>query len=207
MSRSTPRPIRISDAIILIAFTALGLAWCRFSLDVSQVNWGDLWAELRGGGHPWSVAGLRDVAVEMMRVLFPLPLTWSVAVLVCRLRAQRPPRRDLWCQPGFLACVAAVFASLWRSVDFGLHLLLGFLSEPAEFATVDYGAMAFELAVVFGHLIGPRSEIGGAVSLLWLVTWAGGRWHAEPGWVDRAGRLLGVSWIATSLATTASIYF
>ncbi len=30
----------------------------------------------------------------------------------------------------------------------------------------------------------------------WVCLWLSGRWAAEPSWIDRAGRVLGLFWIA-----------
>ncbi len=35
------------------------------------------------------------------------------------------------------------------------------------------------------------------VVLAWVVLAASRQWQAEPSWIDRAGRALGVLWIAT----------
>jgi len=34
-----------------------------------------------------------------------------------------------------------------------------------------------------------------AVGSAWLILFVGGRWRAEPGWIDRFGRLLGAVWL------------
>jgi len=42
---------------------------------------------------------------------------------------------------------------------------------------------------------GIPSEIGCAVAAVWAVQVIGGRFRAEPSWIDRLGRALGVFWI------------
>jgi hypothetical protein len=44
--------------------------------------------------------------------------------------------------------------------------------------------------------------IGLAVSVSWMTMLVGRRWRAEPSWVDRLGRSLGVFWIMGGLAVT-----
>jgi hypothetical protein len=38
-----------------------------------------------------------------------------------------------------------------------------------------------------------------AVAAAWLALWIGGWWHPAPTWNDRAGRALGLYWIAVGL--------
>jgi hypothetical protein len=42
MRPRTPRPFRISDCLVLVAATGLGLAGCRFLFSLRDLVWGDL---------------------------------------------------------------------------------------------------------------------------------------------------------------------
>ena len=99
----------------------------------------------------------------------------TLAVIAWRLRQPRPDRWGLVRQPGFMACLAAL-------VGFVLFL--------------ESRGLRFERG-------GPPLYIAGTVIAAWsllLVTRTG---RAEPGWIDRLGRLAGCGWIA--LATAAVI--
>jgi hypothetical protein len=52
--------------------------------------------------------------------------------------------------------------------------------------------MLDSLAVQFGVTL---RETGLAVAAAWMALLLTGRWRAEPSWIDRAGRILGVLWI------------
>jgi hypothetical protein len=47
--------------------------------------------------------------------------------------------------------------------------------------------------------------LGLAVLASWLTLRAGGWWRAEPSWIDRLGRALGVLWIAEAVIWAALI--
>ena len=126
-------------------------------------------------------------------------MSWTTAILLLRLRAPRPRRRRLWCQPGFLACVAAVFVFAWKGV--GLSLVVAAVVLTANpTLEIDYGGLFIQLAFMqFSTHLAPLSNVGEAVLLVWLVTWASGRFRAELSWVDRSGRVLGAVWVCISL--------
>src|SRR3954454_16947147 len=109
MPPTSPRALRLSDVLILVAATALGLAGCRFLLTHSETDWSEVWNGFRTGRTTrLGFVDLWLLAREGIRLASPLLLAWSAAVLVSRLRGPRPRRRRLWCQPGFLACLAVL---------------------------------------------------------------------------------------------------
>ena len=50
------------------------------------------------------------------------------------------------------------------------------------------------------RVVATKDMIGSAVAVSWLILWLGGGWRAEPSWIDRLGRLLGVFWIVFGVA-------
>ena len=92
------------------------------------------------------------------------------AFLVIRLRRPRPPLRCLIRQPGMVAALAAVFGLFW--VTGWLHLMF-----PDRMSSETGAAIA----------------AGGTVGVAWIVLSFSGWGLAEPGWIDRLGRLLGVA--------------
>jgi hypothetical protein len=174
------REFRLSDAMILLAGLAISLSMgaylfvffldafrhlCREALDNVMATFvNPLWF--------WSVIerGLRNTFWYGLQVLEILLGGMIPAFLVIRLRRPRPPLRCLIRQPGTVAAVAAVFGLFW--VTGWLHILF------ADRITSESGAAI---------------AAGGTVALAWIVLSLSGWGIAEPGWIDRLGRLLGIA--------------
>jgi hypothetical protein len=92
------------------------------------------------------------------------------AFLVIRLRRPRPPLRSLIRLPGTVAAVAAVFGLFW--VTGSLHISFGDRLRSETGAAI---------------------AAGGTVALAWIVLSFSGWGRAEPGWIDRLGRLIGIA--------------
>jgi hypothetical protein len=191
------RFLRISDTLVLVAATGLGLAGCQVWLSAEHLVWSDLWPR---DSHS-VLASLWIAALQSLIVLPVLLLCWTSSVLLLRLLTPHPPRRHLWCQPGFLACVAVVFVFAWRVV--GFVALFAAEIATAGLANLSHSSFRDVLSGLILRLFAPegnaQGHVGGAVLLVWLVSWAGGRCRSEPSWVDRAGRVLGAAWVCISL--------
>ncbi|AGA28541.1 hypothetical protein [Singulisphaera acidiphila] len=106
--------------------------------------------------------------VQLLLCLFT-PL--APALVVARLRRPRPPLRLIACQPGFVACALICLALL---VGMELTILrIGLVPPPV-------------LMVIPGAL----------VITAWSILAARRQWRRERSWVDRAGRIVGMAWIA-----------
>lgn len=46
---------------------------------------------------------------------------------------------------------------------------------------------------------------GFTVAVVWLLLALSGRWRPEKSWIDRLGRLLGVVWIAYTIAVSVPL--
>jgi hypothetical protein len=105
-----------------------------------------------------------------------LLVAFTPIFFMLRFERPRPPWRALLVQPGVVAGLAMVFGLFW---GLGwIHILL-----PDRLDAIS----------------GPWIAIGGSVAAAWLILALCRRWRAEPGWVDRLGRLLGATAIATAL--------
>ena len=102
---------------------------------------------------------------------------WTTALLLLRLGANRPRRRRLWCEPGFLACVTVVFAYAWNAVCIGLlYVALLVKLSPAQLSKVTFSEVARNVtARILSPLLDHAADVGGVILLIWLVTWASGR--------------------------------
>jgi hypothetical protein len=106
-------------------------------------------------------------AAEIYVLLFPFLLFWTIGLLALRLHRPRPEPGMLWRQPGWCACIAAV---------------TGYVAGMAEEAVIEFEC--------------PTVVVPAAVLLAWLVLALIRRWSAEPSWIDRAGRCLGLAWVS-----------
>ncbi len=118
----------------------------------------------------------------------PMVAIWTLTALLLELLHFRPPLRRLARQPGFAACCAvAMVIALVGSMN--LALSYNSYSPAAPFGVRVHDTLASALA--FGH-----GQCGAAVAAVWLTLALTGRWRPRPDWLDRAGRILGIFWIA-----------
>jgi hypothetical protein len=114
---------------------------------------------------------------------------WTLAALVVRLRRPRPRLRRLLRTPGTSASFAALFVLV---IDLFRHAFaFGVLCLDVGWA---YAPMYFG---AYTALEGTPADAGLAVATVWCYQAVAGCWRSEPTWIDRAGRVLGVCWLAT----------
>jgi hypothetical protein len=191
MRPRTPRPFRISDCLVLVAASGVGLAGCRFLFSLRDLVWGDLWKTSNSSAYSTVLA----IAIGTAPLVSVLLACLTLAVLTLRLTPPRPHRRRLWRQPGFLACVAVAFTFGWKLA--GLFVLFGV--ELATSGPTGLPALGELVGELMALLLVPRGNIGGSVLLVWSVAWASGQCLPEPSWIDRAGRALGAAWVGITL--------
>ena len=196
---TTPRKFFISDAIVLVAATAVGLFVFRPYYAVASLDWTPPFANAT-----WIVGSISCVW-NGLALAFPIVIAWTIALVGLRLRAPRPSWRKLLRQPGFVAGLAATvvlavrfcgFATMCARVVGQPSLSLvsvrrtgggGFMAGPPP------GNLLFEL----DHFVSTMALLGASVAACWIFLLASGSWRPERGWIDRAGRVLGWFWIAT----------
>jgi len=113
-----------------------------------------------------------------------LPITWTLVAL--RVIGPRPSRRRRFDPPGLAACLAVSAASLlnsWWAWD------ISFISPSAPHDVFSVAAL---------RVVEPL-PLAAAVAGIWSVLIFGRRWRPEPSWIDRAGRCLGIYWLAAGL--------
>jgi hypothetical protein len=159
------RRFTITDAMVLIAATALGMAWIR-------------------AVYPDSLRPPPRNYVGWLLQGPPTCLTTSLALalIILRWRRPRPRRRRLVIQPGFVASVASLAALL---LGLGCGLFFWAVNHPER-------GYAYQLNIQWSWGIGPCP---GFVLGAWLGLWLAGLWAPERSWIDRAGRALGLFWI------------
>jgi hypothetical protein len=184
------RPFTLFDAMVLIAATAIALLPFRFFLSVFV-----------GLSETLSVAHrIVEVVLVTDALMCPLALSLSLALWVLRLRQPRPGLPRVFRQPGMAASTAIlVYLSLFMTATL-ISLFLNY------FASGIFGSHMF---LTFNYLIFivimPMSLMGVSVSAVWIVLWLIGAWRPERSWIDRAGRVVGIYWVANSLLFGAAV--
>ncbi len=204
MHGTSPRRFLLSDAVVLVAATAAGLAAVR-PYYAGLVDY---------AGPPYSIMPSTCLLEWCMTgwvcllVAAPMAIFWTLAILGLRLRRPRERWRRLLRQPGLVACLAPLFVVLARLPGYAtMRLRIVLLNTNINIRSPFFviGERWSERVpwstdpVVFGfdQALNTLAMIGVAVAASWLLLAASGRWRAEPSWIDRAGRALGVYWIAT----------
>jgi hypothetical protein len=189
MRTSQIRRCTLLDVMVLVAATATGFAIARtYSLELlaNQLT-----------HYPLLPRILLTIWSYLVAVL-PLPVMWSIGLFVLSLRRPRPLLRRLVRQPGFVACGAVTLVAAIRLLGF-FTLLARTIGNPRHFLTMSLDVfLNFSLTLVFNSAYFSTSAFGlsVAVASAWLLLSVSGLWRSEPTWLDRAGRCLGVYWIA-----------
>lgn len=184
------RHFTIGDGMILVAGTAMGLAWTAqawraFSdVPVADDAWGPAWAATMNG----FVLALPCVLI--------LTFTW----LVLRLRGPRPPWRRVACLPGTTAVLTAAF-SLTLFAPFVVMILLAAARRLGSYSELwkESAAGMIELAAL------STPVIGFSILSAWVLLVVQRRWRCERSWLDRMGRALGMAWIMIGSVIGAEI--
>jgi hypothetical protein len=177
---------RLADAMILLAGLALALAAGAHILVLLAAEAGRFYAAaathredlLSNGSSFWRATHdhLRNTLWYGFQAAEAFLLGMTPAFLVLRVKQPRPALRVILGYSGTAAALAILFGLFWVM---GL-LVLWF---PDRFRSETAAGIA----------------VGGTVAVVWGVMALCRRWVAEPSWVDRVGRVLGVTAIATAL--------
>jgi hypothetical protein len=191
------RSLYLSDLIVLLGATAVGLAALRFFA-------GDLEELRRELSESWNTLDLsadskrslgRGVATcfaLVMTVLVPICWAWTLAMVPLFLRPPRAPLCRLACLPGAIACFSASCALVLPL--FGLLYLA--IAGAGALPTTNYESVEFRRVIALVFLAVPALA-GFAVAGAWLAIVLGRRYEPEPSWLDRVGRVLGAYWIGS----------
>jgi hypothetical protein len=187
------RRFTLADAMVLVAATAAGIAIAR----EGQRSLTTILLFVDGGPRVDFFERLKRVLSPLARgtvVWGPVLTCWALALLALRLRRPRPIRRRLFAPPGVAACFIAM-------------VLVGFGTAESAWKS----CMSPDFDVIGGYVIhaAPRAPelvralqggstsatVGFGVAALWIWMAISSRWRSEPHWIDRAGRILGVTWL------------
>lgn len=164
------RRFTLLDGMILTAATAVGLGVARFHVGLYEGR------EIPFSDHP-------------SRISLWVGFAWTVALIPLRLRAPRPPFRDIRRQPGLVMAIAVVSAGIFD--DLLWTLLRNFSGHGSS------------VSFVLQLLVEPV-EIAPWIAAGWIALAFSGGWRGEAGWIDRLGRLLGTLWIVAWIYSTVT---
>lgn len=166
------RKFTLLDLLILIAATAAGLGAMR-ALSPDHDNFTAPYSPI--SPPTWMNWG-SVVALNWAFYLSPLLAAWTLGILALRLRRPRPSLRRLAFQPGWVACCVATVGIAAGTV----MTLIGVYGR--------YGIGYYFDLVPY--------PVGVAVAAAWTQLAVSGRWRSEGSWIDRAGRVMGIAWLA-----------
>jgi len=197
MERPPARRLTRIDAMALVVAGAIAIAWFRQGIWATFPDglFGLIAHYVRQGV---TVGGIiRFTAPQLARAAGYGLAPWTVALLILRVRKPRPGWRRLLRQPGMVAGVAAVLTIACK----GLLLVVSMALKAAYEIQGPGFLIAWQRRwKSFQHWGGISGWIFPDVGLVVLVSWIAlrlsGRWRVEVSWIDRAGRLVGICWIA-----------
>jgi hypothetical protein len=180
------RPFGLLDAMILLAGAALSLAGGAHLILLLADVIGRFGASAVAHGYDlfadWPVFWrathdhLRNVLWYVLQLIQLILLGITPAFLIVRFRRPRPAMSVVLRYAGTTAALAMVSGLFW---------VTGYL-----YILFPYSVRAETAAAV---------AVGGTVASVWGLSALTGNWRAEPGWIDRAGRFLGVMAIGIGL--------
>jgi hypothetical protein len=196
---ATGRRFLLSDAIMLVVATAVGLAVVRpYYATMKLLDW----VPPIPSAAPFNgwIKGLWGCLV----LAAPLAMAWTLAILGLRFRRPRDRWSRLVRQPGLVAGLMAALVLAWRLVGFAIMCVRVDGQKNLSILTVRHGALSGYwggwpppyLLFETDHYLDTMATIGVAVASSWILMLASGRWRPERSWIDRAGRALGWFWIA-----------
>jgi F0F1-type ATP synthase membrane subunit a len=194
------RRFRLLDAMILVAATAVA---CVLMVGMERASDGAIsWSavpelftdyahqpEITIDNHIYWTDVCLGTGVLLFLLTLPFFVVYTLVLIPVRLLSPRPRLRRLADQPGFRVAVAFGLSILFLVIYAIIPVMFkgwGFWAEVAPDPSV--------------CLIAIPAFPGLAISASWLSSLIGVRWRPERSWVDRLGRILGVYWIAQSIA-------
>lgn len=178
---TSTRMFCLSDAMALIGALGLGLMVGRsYVRSASAFSYlvDDRVIERAASPWVWAYACVPPLLAVSL-VLWPL-----------RLIPPRPRFLRIVRLPGLVPAYVA-----WLAVAVALTkaLLERPVLERTHFPKLGYLSLIDTMSL---RIVAAKDLIGPAIAVSWLILWLGGGWRPERSWIDRAGRLLGVVWIA-----------
>jgi hypothetical protein len=187
MSPTLGRRLTLKDGMILVAATALGIAWAKGGWDWMYLSRTEKNLAIPPVWEPY------DRAARALPALLPCVATWTVSLVALRLSRPRPRLHRVALQPGAATCIAAALGLMIGAVDFALNTFWWWVLQGER---MPWNRVAFHS---MEYLFQATPRIAVAVAAVWTILALSRRWQRESSWIDRLGRFLGALWIALAL--------
>jgi hypothetical protein len=174
------RRFLVSDAMVLIAATAVALGGYRWLIDAWRRE---------------HASHMIDLKFQMIVPTSFIALSWTLVLLPLGWREPRRFRRERDRRPGIAMSVAVVIHMAFEAF-FLVGTLIDRQGGPPLVHLWNYlltVALPYKNAIV--------------VAIAWTVLWRAAGWRPEPSWIDRLGRALGVFWVGAALLLTIANRF
>ena len=179
MRPAPQRHFTLLDAMVLIA--AMGIALVPVRLYLWE-NW--------HLPQSWSASELQQAGLDANIVLVPPGLALTAALWLLRMLPPRPRIRRVFRQPGLAAGTTTMVFALAALMSFVIYAMN---DRGLHFQSVNEMNLWTRIGMI------PMFLAGNAVAAVWIVMGLSGTGRAEPSWIDRAGRALGIYWITISV--------
>ncbi|WP_435007487.1 hypothetical protein P12x_004776 [Tundrisphaera lichenicola] len=180
----------LSDAMILIAAFAFGLAWLGMENRREVIGWTFY--------TPYSsISSNLEVAVSPFEMSIPIMGSLTLGLSLIQLRRPGLLSTPLFGKPGFLACLSASVAIVIYLARRSVVLLVeACLSSPLGSPRFP----AFEPAMPDLSPGDLAYSAGVAVAATWIISRLVTPGGVQRGLIDRLGRLIGLYWMAAIVA-------
>jgi hypothetical protein len=188
------RRLTLFDLGFIVAASALAMAAMAWLYP--DVRWSMMPTVWRYKiGHFGIALGVVSILAEELTLLLPAIVILCTALLGLGLWRPRPLHlRNVWSQPGTLACAVIAIVAL---LSFGIALL-------REWARgVPVGPPPWRVVTTEW----PISLTGTAIVIVWATLGLMGRWRPERSWMDRAGRAIGLLVVIGALCLGVQVFF
>ena len=198
-----PRRLNLLDLVILIAAIAIGMGWMRFQATDNSRSFdpfkSPVW--LQGSMDDNPLLGWSKKPWAWIERCAPCAATFTIGLLVVRLRSPRPRGGRVFLRPGAAACGAFALSLAWELLRLGLDLLrtLGRGWFEAKIGS-NVGVSWWE---PFYDVLRPEDH-GIAVAAAWSALLLARRMRCERSTIDRLGRAVGIFWIVTLILSWAA---